>query len=189
MDRISSHDGPSAARSDQTNRHEYRHGESDPLCPSNSCRLCCDLYSKQTVFISLVYALTLYSHQTCRCVRCLTRYGHLGARTKESYTTSASPMSTPLTKSRLKSSLEDTFTSALSQDNHLDSSYAPDESFPLREATNLDFSLDPPVVVMESFCTVTDHLKVSLLSLSLVTSLFLPPLVSHSIDHSTHQRI
>jgi hypothetical protein len=76
----------------------------------------------------------------------------------------ASPLnSTPLTKSRLKSSFENSFTTTLSEANHRDSSYALNESFPLGEAnSHLDFTLDPPVVVMESTCTVTDHLKVFL---------------------------
>jgi hypothetical protein len=129
------------------------------------------------------------SHKTCRCVRCLSRYGHLGAKTRQSYNQSpmnmnrfSSPINTPLSKSRLgRESLDRSFNSVISED--VRSRYPQgieeyrDDSFLSRDDQNpfdIALQLNPPIVVIESTCTVTDHLKVISLSYTCSDLLCLP---------------
>ena len=131
------------------------------------------------------------SHKTCRCVRCLSRYGHLGAKTRKNYTHSpmamfSSPHSTSISQSGGRSFLDQSFNTIASGDVPFRYSIEPEgatnESFSFLSRNSHKSnrnSMNPPIVVMESTCTATEHLKVYLL---LIVPYF-PLLVSHQIDH------
>lgn len=61
----------------------------------------------------------------------------------------------------------------------------PVESFSQMEPTNYRSSIDPSIVVIESTCTVTDHLKVIFLILLILMTLVVP----NSIHLTTNERL
>lgn len=134
------------------------------------------------------------SHKTCRCVRCLSRYGHLGAKTRKNYIHSpmamfSSPLNTSISQSGVKSFPDQSFNTIASEDVSFrysrETEGARNDSFSFlsRNSQNPNrSSINPPIVVMESTCTATEHLKVYL---RIDRPLFSSLLVSHQIDHRT----
>jgi hypothetical protein len=78
-------------------------------------------------------------------------------------------MNTSISKSGVKSFLDGSFNSVISenipfQDSRETEGYGNDSFLSRGDLNPNDVSMNPPIVVIESSCTVTDHLKVGSLS-------------------------